>query len=107
MARRFTPREANEELREIRPLVEELVEHRREQRRVQAEREALAHRIAGNGGGIDSGELAGLEEAERRRVNPAASARPPDAEAQALLDRTRTATLGAALAAVKTYAQQH
>ena len=66
MARRFTPSEANEELREIRPLVEELVEHRREQRRVQAEREALAHRIAGNGGGIDSGTLAGLEEAERR-----------------------------------------
>ena len=66
MARRFTPSEANEELREIRPLVEELVEHRREQRRLQAEREALAHRIAGNGGGIDSGTLAGLEEAERR-----------------------------------------
>lgn len=39
-----------------------------------------------------------LEEAERRRVNPAASARPPDAEAQELLDRTRTATLGAAAA---------
>lgn len=39
-----------------------------------------------------------LEEAERRRVNPVASARPPDAEAQALLDRTRTATLGAAAA---------
>ena len=39
-----------------------------------------------------------LEEAERRRVNPTASARPPDAEAEALLDRTRTATLGAAAA---------
>ncbi|HEV7743960.1 MAG TPA: hypothetical protein VGO56_03085 [Pyrinomonadaceae bacterium] len=39
-----------------------------------------------------------LEEAERRRLNPVASARPPDAEAQALLDRTRTATLGAAAA---------
>ncbi|HSS20744.1 MAG TPA: hypothetical protein VLL54_11765 [Pyrinomonadaceae bacterium] len=39
-----------------------------------------------------------LEEAERRRVNPTASARPPDAEAQELLDRTRTATLGAASA---------
>jgi hypothetical protein len=37
-----------------------------------------------------------LEEAERRRVNPAASARPPDAEATALLDRTRVATLEAA-----------
>ena len=66
MARRFTPKEANEELREIRPLVEELVEHHRELQRLQAERESLAHRIAGNGGGIDSGTLAGLEEAERR-----------------------------------------
>jgi hypothetical protein len=39
-----------------------------------------------------------LEEAERRRVNPVASARPPDAEANELLDRTRTATLAAAAA---------
>jgi hypothetical protein len=39
-----------------------------------------------------------LEEAERRRVNPTASARPADAEATELLDRTRTATLGAAAA---------
>jgi hypothetical protein len=37
-----------------------------------------------------------LEEAERRRVNPTASARPPDAEANELLDRTRAATLAAA-----------
>jgi hypothetical protein len=66
MARRFTPGEANEELREIRPLVEELVAHRREQQRLQADREAFAHRIAGNGGGIDSGALAELDEAERR-----------------------------------------
>ncbi|MFL5936511.1 MAG: DUF2203 domain-containing protein [Gaiellaceae bacterium] len=66
MPRRFTPSEANEELREIRPLVEELVAHRREQQRLQAERRALAHRIAGNGGGIHSNALAELEEAERR-----------------------------------------
>ena len=39
-----------------------------------------------------------LEEAERRRVNPTAAARPPDAEAEELLARTRTATLGAAAA---------
>ncbi|MEP6568558.1 MAG: hypothetical protein ABJC10_02195 [Acidobacteriota bacterium] len=39
-----------------------------------------------------------IDEAERRRVNPTASARPPDAEAQELLSRTRTATLGAASA---------
>ena len=66
MPRRFTPNEANEELREIRPLVEELVAHRREQQRLQAERQALAHRIAGNGGGIHSNALAELEQAERR-----------------------------------------
>ena len=66
MPRRFTPSEANEELREIRPLVEELVAHRREQQRLQARRQALAQRIAGNGGGIHSNVLAELEEAERR-----------------------------------------
>jgi len=66
MPRRFTPSEANEELREIRPLVEELVAHRREQQRLQAERQALARRIAGNGGGIHSNALAELEQAERR-----------------------------------------
>ncbi len=37
-----------------------------------------------------------LEEAERRRVNPTASARPAEAEANDLLERTRVATLAAA-----------
>ena len=66
MPRRFTPGQANEELAEIRPLVEGIVVHRREQRRLQSERRALAERIAGNGGGIDAGVLGELEEAERR-----------------------------------------
>jgi hypothetical protein len=39
-----------------------------------------------------------LEEAERRRVNPTASARPPEAEGNALLEKTREATLAAAAA---------
>jgi hypothetical protein len=39
-----------------------------------------------------------LEEAERRRVNPVASALPADPEANELLERTRTATLAAAAA---------
>ena len=65
MPRHFTPNEANDELREIRPLTEELVMHRREQQRLQAERVELAAKIAGNGGGIDSQAIAGLEEAER------------------------------------------
>lgn len=37
-----------------------------------------------------------LEEAERRRVNPAGSALPPSAEANDLLERTRNVTLAAA-----------
>jgi hypothetical protein len=37
-----------------------------------------------------------LEEAERRRVNPTASSRPAEPEANQLLDRTRAATLAAA-----------
>lgn len=37
-----------------------------------------------------------LEEAERRRANPVASARPPEAEGIALLELTRAATLAAA-----------
>ncbi|HEY6118410.1 MAG TPA: hypothetical protein VIV66_00550, partial [Pyrinomonadaceae bacterium] len=37
-----------------------------------------------------------LEEAERRRVNPTASALPPEAEGNQLLEQTRTATLAAA-----------
>jgi hypothetical protein len=39
-----------------------------------------------------------LDEAERRRVNPTASARPPEAEGNALLERTREETLAAAAA---------
>jgi hypothetical protein len=65
MPRYFTPREANDELQEIRPLVEALVAHRAEQQRLQAERVELAAKIAGNGGGIDSQAIADLEEAEQ------------------------------------------
>ena len=66
MPRHFTPREANEELAEIRPLVEELVTHRREQRELESRRVELAAKIAGNGGGIDPSVLAEAEEAEQR-----------------------------------------
>src|SRR5205809_1375641 len=37
-----------------------------------------------------------LEEAERRRINPTASALPPESEGNELLERTRNATLAAA-----------
>lgn len=66
MPRYFTPEEANDELLEIRPLVEELVAHRREQQRLQAERFELAAKIAGNGGGMDANVLAETEQAEQR-----------------------------------------
>jgi hypothetical protein len=69
MPRHFTPATANEALDEIRPLVEELVEHRREQHRIGAEREELARKIAGNGGGIEAQDLADLEAAsEQERI---------------------------------------
>jgi hypothetical protein len=72
MPRYFTPASANEALDEIRPLVEELVRHRREEQRIGAEREELARKIAGNGGGIDAQELADLEAAsERERIGVA------------------------------------
>jgi hypothetical protein len=66
MPRYFTRDEANRELLEVRPLVEELVAHRREQQRLEATRFGLAAKIAGNGGGIDASVLAEAEEAEQR-----------------------------------------
>jgi hypothetical protein len=72
MPRHFTPEEANAALRDIRPLVEQLVAHRKERQRLQAKRLELVARIAGNGGGIDSQALADLERAEQReRVDAA------------------------------------
>jgi hypothetical protein len=66
MPRRFTPRDANAELAAIRPLVERLVAHRREQQRLRAERLGLAAKIAGNGGGLAARALAEIERAEQR-----------------------------------------
>jgi hypothetical protein len=66
MPRYCTQKDANHELREIRPLVEELVAHRREQQRLEATRFELAAKIAGNGGGIDANVLAEAEQAEQR-----------------------------------------
>lgn len=69
MPRHFTPASANDALAEIRPLVEQLVAHRQAQQRLEAERQELAARIAGNGGGIDSQRLGALDaEAQRERV---------------------------------------
>jgi hypothetical protein len=66
MPRYFTPARANEALEEIRPLVVQLIEHRRALERIDAEREELAVKIAGNGGGIGAQQLVDLEAAGKQ-----------------------------------------
>jgi len=58
--RYFTPEEANSVLEQVRPLVEELVEHRRAQQRAHDTLRELESKIAGNGGEIDAQRLADL-----------------------------------------------
>jgi hypothetical protein len=55
--RYFTPEEANAALEVVRPLTEQLVEHRRALEDAHARRTALAEHIAGNGGDIQPSEL--------------------------------------------------
>jgi hypothetical protein len=59
--RYFTPAEANAALEEVRPLVEEMVDHRRELAVLLSRRAELSTTIAGNGGDMDPGELARVE----------------------------------------------
>ena len=65
--RHFTPDEANTELAEVRPLVERMVEQRREHLAALTRQEELEGHIRGNGGGIPPAELAETE-AEVERV---------------------------------------
>jgi hypothetical protein len=60
--RHFTREEANALLAQVRPLTEELVEHRASLAAAQSERKQLALQIAGNGGGIDLTRAAALDE---------------------------------------------
>jgi hypothetical protein len=60
--RYFTAEEANESLEEVRPLTEELVEHRRSLVELQERQVALTTRIAGNGGNVQPQELQELQE---------------------------------------------
>ena len=60
--RYFTAEEANEALEEVRPLTEELVEHRRGLAELQERQVALTARIAGNGGNVQPHEVQGLQE---------------------------------------------
>lgn len=69
MPRHFTPEQANAALGAVRPLVQELVGHRRAQQRAQKSRKDLSEKIAGNGGGIDARRIADAEAAvEHARV---------------------------------------
>ena len=61
-ARYFTAEQANEALREVRPLTEELVEHRRALLELQELQSSLNQRIAGNGGNVEPRELQDVQE---------------------------------------------
>jgi len=66
--RHFTPDEANAALTEVRPLVERLVERRREHVEALARQEELEGRIRGNGGGIPPATLADTAAAIEREA---------------------------------------
>jgi hypothetical protein len=57
MARTFTPEEANAVLAELRPVVERMVQHRRNLTAAQALQVELVTRIAGNGGDMMPSDL--------------------------------------------------
>jgi len=57
-SRTFTPEEANAALAEVRPLTERMVAARLELAEAQRRHAELLATIAGNGGGVDSAELA-------------------------------------------------
>jgi hypothetical protein len=59
--RYFTPAEANEALQTVRPLVEELVAHRRALSEAAGRRAELGRVVAGNGGGVDAADFATLD----------------------------------------------
>jgi hypothetical protein len=60
--RYFTAEQANEALAEVRPLTEELVEHRRALLELQELQSSLNERIAGNGGNVEPRELQDMQE---------------------------------------------
>jgi hypothetical protein len=72
--RLFTPEEANAALVEVRPLVEQLVSHRRKLSEAQALQTALITRIAGNGGDMAPSDLREAQEAIERAAGAIAEA---------------------------------
>ena len=72
----FTPDEANDLLAEVRPLAEQMVEHRRRLIAAQERRVAALERIGGNGGDFTPSELAELaEDVEREATEVARTVR--------------------------------
>jgi hypothetical protein len=57
MPRTFSPEEANEALVELRPIVERMVQHRRNLTAAQVQQAELVTRIAGNGGDMVPSDL--------------------------------------------------
>jgi len=68
MPRTFTPEEANEALVELRPIVEQMVQHRRSLTKAQLQQAELVTRIAGNGGDMVPSDLHEAAEAIQREA---------------------------------------
>src|SRR3989442_16027140 len=70
--RHFTPEEANAALADVRPLVEQMVAHRRAHVEALVRQEELGGRIRGNGGGIPPAELPDAAAEGEREARPPA-----------------------------------
>ena len=68
MPRTFTPEEANEALVELRPIVERMVQHRRNLTAAQVQQAELVTRIAGNGGDMVPSDLHEVVDAIKREA---------------------------------------
>jgi hypothetical protein len=68
MPRTFTPEEANAALVELRPIVEQLVRHRRNLTAAQVQQAELVTRIAGNGGDMVPSDLHEAADAIQREA---------------------------------------
>ncbi len=66
--RRFTLEEAGEALEEVRPLAEQMVEHRRALAEAMERQEQLQARIGGNGGLLSPADLAEAQETVEREA---------------------------------------
>ena len=68
MPRTFTPEEANAALAELRPIVERMVQHRRNLTAAQVQQAELVIRIAGNGGDMVPSDLHDLADTIQREA---------------------------------------